>query len=106
MASSDHLPVLYQDIILALNPKSEGRYVDGTLGAGGHAAGLLKASAPDGEILGLDVDPQALEIARKNLSEFGTRATILQASYTTLTEQLEKVCWTSIDGMVLDLGDR
>jgi len=104
MALSNHIPVLYQDIILALNPKSRGRYVDGTLGAGGHAAGILKASSPDGEILGLDVDPQALEIARTNLSEFGARATIIQASYTTLTEQLAKVGWTRIDGMLLDLG--
>jgi len=104
MTLSDHIPVLYQDIILALNPKSRGRYVDGTLGAGGHAAGILKASSPDGEVLGLDVDPQALEIAKKNLSEFGARATIMQASYTTLTEHLVKVGWTRIDGMLLDLG--
>jgi 16S rRNA (cytosine1402-N4)-methyltransferase len=104
MTLSGHIPVLYQDIILALNPKSRRRYVDGTLGAGGHAAGILKASSPDGEILGLDVDPQALEIARTNLSEFGARATIIQASYTTLTEQLAKVGWTRIDGMLLDLG--
>lgn len=104
MALSDHIPVLYQDIILALNPKRRGRYVDGTLGAGGHAAGILNASAPDGEILGLDVDPQALDIAKKNLAEFGARATLLQASYTTLNEQLAKVGWTSIDGMLLDLG--
>ncbi|PIZ25211.1 MAG: 16S rRNA (cytosine(1402)-N(4))-methyltransferase, partial [Chloroflexi bacterium CG_4_10_14_0_8_um_filter_57_5] len=59
-----HQPVLYHDIILALHPKSGGRYVDGTLGAGGHAAGILAASSPDGLLLGLDVDPQALELAR------------------------------------------
>ena len=104
MTLSDHIPVLFQDIILALNPKSAGRYVDGTLGAGGHAAGILEASAPDGEILGLDVDPQALEIARKNLSKFSARTILLQASYTSLTEQLAKLGWTTIDGMVLDLG--
>ena len=104
MALSDHIPVLYQDIILALNPKSGRRYVDGTLGAGGHAAGILIESSPDGELLGLDVDPQALELARKNLSKFGERATIIKASYTTLTEQLAKVGWKRIDGMVLDLG--
>ena len=104
MTVSDHIPVLFQDIILALNPKRRGRYVDGTLGAGGHAAGILKASAPDGQLLGLDVDPQALEIARTNLSEFGARATLMQASYTTLTEQLAKLGWATIDGMLLDLG--
>lgn len=104
MALSDHIPVLYQDIILALNPKSRGRYVDGTLGAGGHAAGILDASAPDGEILGLDVDPQALKIARNSLSKFNGRAIIVQASYSTVAEQLAKVGWTRIDGMLLDLG--
>jgi len=104
MILPNHIPVLFQDIILVLNPKRGGRYVDGTLGAGGHAVGILKASAPDGEILGLDVDPQALDIARKNLSEFGARAILMQASYTTLTEQLAKLGWTTIDGMLLDLG--
>ena len=64
----------------------------------------MKASAPDGQLLGLDVDPQALEIARTNLSEFGARATLMQASYTTLTEQLAKLGWATIDGMLLDLG--
>jgi 16S rRNA (cytosine1402-N4)-methyltransferase len=104
MVISAHEPVLYQDIILALNPKRRGHYVDGTLGAGGHATGILNASAPDGELLGLDVDPQALELARKKLADFGTRITILQASYTTLAEQLAKLGWASIDGMLLDLG--
>ncbi|MFH2040387.1 MAG: 16S rRNA (cytosine(1402)-N(4))-methyltransferase RsmH [Chloroflexota bacterium] len=104
MTLPNHIPVLFEDIIPVLNPKRGGRYVDGTLGAGGHAEGILKASAPDGEVLGLDVDPQALDIARKNLSEFGARAILMQASYTTLTEQLAKLGWTNIDGMLLDLG--
>lgn len=104
MATPAHIPVLYQDIILALNPKRRGRYVDGTLGAGGHAIGILNASAPDGELLGLDVDPEALKIARKNLAEFGKRSTLIQASYTTLKDQLAKLGWPTIDGMVLDLG--
>ncbi|HBG73912.1 MAG: 16S rRNA (cytosine(1402)-N(4))-methyltransferase [Chloroflexi bacterium GWB2_49_20] len=104
MIETAHEPVLYHEIILALNPKHRGHYVDGTLGAGGHAAGILKASAPDGELLGLDVDPQALELAKKKLAEFGPRVTIIRASYTTLTEQLAKLGWTTIEGMLLDLG--
>ena len=56
----NHKPVLYQEIIHALQPQSGGRYVDGTLGAGGHARGILEACTPDGLLLGLDVDPQAL----------------------------------------------
>jgi 16S rRNA (cytosine1402-N4)-methyltransferase len=104
MEISAHEPVLYQDIILALNPKRRGRYVDGTLGAGGHAAGLLTASSPYGELLGLDVDPQALDLAKQKLASFGKRAILLQASYTTLAEQLAKLEWPGMDGMLLDLG--
>lgn len=104
MDAAAHEPVLYQDIILALKPKPAGRYVDGTLGAGGHAFGILTGSDPDGELLGLDVDPQALELARQKLKEFGKRVTIVQASYVTLSQQLAKLGWKMIDGMILDLG--
>lgn len=99
-----HQPVLYHDIILALHPKSGGRYVDGTLGAGGHAAGILTASSPDGLLLGLDVDPQALELARQRLAPFGERACLIQASYTTLADQLVALGWPAVDGILLDLG--
>src|SRR5512141_1819679 len=68
-----HHPVLYHEIIHALRPKRGGFYVDGTLGAGGHALGILEASAPDGRLLGLDVDPQALQLARQRLAPFGAR---------------------------------
>lgn len=59
-----HEPVLYREIIHALQPTSNGLYVDGTIGAGGHAYGILEASAPNGCLLGLDLDPAALDLAR------------------------------------------
>jgi 16S rRNA (cytosine1402-N4)-methyltransferase len=65
-----------------------GRYVDGTLGAGGHARGILEACAPDGQLLGLDVDPQALAIARETLAPYEHRIHLVQASHITLAEQL------------------
>ncbi len=102
--NSPHLPVLYQEIITALDPKSPGRYVDGTLGAGGHARGILAASSPAGELLGLDVDPQALALAAANLNEFGSRAILRQASYTTLRIQLDELGWDQVQGILLDLG--
>ena len=73
MNNSPHQPVLYQEIIHALQPRRGGRYVDGTLGAGGHARGIMEACAPDGQLLGLDVDPQALAIARKTLAPYEPR---------------------------------
>ena len=104
MNGSPHQPVLYKEIIHALQPQKGGRYVDGTLGAGGHARGILEASAPDGQLLGLDVDPQALAIARKTLAPYEHRIHLAQTSYTTLTAQLKDLEWDSVDGIVLDLG--
>jgi 16S rRNA (cytosine1402-N4)-methyltransferase len=78
--------------------------VDGTLGAGGHAAGLLAESEPGGQLLGLDVDPQALDLARQKLAPFGERARLMKAPYTSLPEQLAALGWDSVDGILLDLG--
>jgi len=99
-----HQPVLYKEIIHALQPRRGGRYVDGTLGAGGHARGILEASAPDGQLLGLDVDPQALALARKTLAPYEQRIHLAQASYTSLSSQLVQLGWDLVDGIVLDLG--
>jgi len=99
-----HLPVLYKEIIHALQPQRGGRYVDCTLGAGGHARGILEACAPDGLLLGLDVDPQALALARETLAPHEQRIRLVQASYVTLSDQLKAAGWDAVDGIVLDLG--
>jgi len=99
-----HQPVLYHEIIHTLQPQPGGYYVDGTVGAGGHAWGILNASNPDGKLLGLDLDPQALTLAEERLATFGTRATLKRASYLTLQDQLESLGWGSVNGILLDLG--
>ena len=99
-----HQPVLYQDIILALRPQREGLYVDGTIGAGGHAYGILEGSSPEGRLLGLDVDPVAIRLAKERLAPFAERAVLIQASYTTLQEHLLQLGWPPVDGILLDLG--
>ena len=78
--------------------------MDATLGAGGHAWGILEAASPDGSLLGLDLDPQALELASQRLSVFSGRVTLRQASFTTLAIQLETLGWNQVQGIVLDLG--
>lgn len=103
-APEAHRPVLYHPIILALRPHSPGLYVDGTLGAGGHAHGILEASSPAGQLLGLDLDPQALALAHTRLAPFGSRAVIRQASYTSLRERLDELGWAAVDGILVDLG--
>jgi 16S rRNA (cytosine1402-N4)-methyltransferase len=102
--STPHLPVLYKEIIHALQPKAGGRYIDGTLGAGGHSAGLLAESAPTGQLLGLDLDPQAIAIASQQLAPFGERAHIVQASYLEMKTEAEHLGWSAVDGVLLDLG--
>jgi len=104
MNEAPHRPVLYQEIIHALHPVTGGRYVDGTLGAGGHARGIMEASAPDGQLLGLDVDPHAIAVARKTLAPYEHRIHLVQASYASLAGQLAGLGWEAVDGILLDLG--
>jgi len=99
-----HRPVLYKEIIHALRPKKGCSYVDCTLGAGGHAWGILQKSSPDGRLLGLDVDPHALEIAQHRLMPFRGRVVIKKTSYVTLKHQLDELGWSKVDGVLLDLG--
>ncbi|MBT3321933.1 MAG: 16S rRNA (cytosine(1402)-N(4))-methyltransferase RsmH [Anaerolineae bacterium] len=102
--SAAHLPVLYQEIINALEPKNNGYYVDCTLGAGGHALGILNACAPKGQLLGFDLDPQALALARETLAPHEQRSTLVQRSYTELSDTLQEITWPLVHGIVLDLG--
>jgi 16S rRNA (cytosine1402-N4)-methyltransferase len=87
-----------------MQPHREGLYIDGTLGAGGHAWGILQASNPDGQLLGLDVDPQALALAQTKLAEYGDRAILVRASYRSLLQQMANHGWRYADGILLDLG--
>jgi 16S rRNA (cytosine1402-N4)-methyltransferase len=99
-----HQPVLYHEVLDALTPVSDGFYLDGTIGAGGHAEGILKASAPQGSLLGLDLDPQALAIARRRLRPFQDRTVIQKASYIQAPVILKEIGWKTLDGILLDLG--
>lgn len=100
----EHKPVLYREVISALQPDPQGRYVDGTVGAGGHAYGILEASAPGGKLLGLDRDPQALEIAAARLASFEGRAVLVHGSYQQITLHLNNQKWGQVNGVLLDLG--
>ncbi|HOE69812.1 MAG TPA: 16S rRNA (cytosine(1402)-N(4))-methyltransferase RsmH [Brevefilum sp.] len=102
--SFPHLPVLYHQVLEALAPVSGGNYLDGTLGAGGHAEGILQVSAPRGRLLGLDLDPEALAIARQRLFIYRDRVVLQQASYHLAPQILKSLGWSHLDGILLDLG--
>ena len=99
-----HIPVLFQAVLDLLDPIPGGQYVDGTLGAGGHSRGILQVSSPDGRVAGFDRDPVALSLARENLAEFGDRVIFIQDSYQNLKPHLNNLNWSSLDGILLDLG--
>ena len=99
-----HIPVLFHEVLDTLNLIPGGLYVDGTVGAGGHAQGILKAISPEGKLLGLDRDPAALEIAESRLAEFGSRVVLIHSSYSNLKSHLNNLNWKTVDGILLDLG--
>lgn len=99
-----HVPVLVREAIGFLRPAPGGRYIDGTLGGGGHSEAILLASAPDGQVLGLDRDDEAIAAARERLRVFGARAIARQASFSEVREVLAEIGWVRADSMILDLG--
>lgn len=99
-----HIPVLYTEVLAYLGPRSGRRYIDCTLGAGGHAAGILEASAPDGLLLGLDADADSLAIAKERLAGFGERAVLVHANFAALADVAPACGFEAPDGILFDLG--
>jgi 16S rRNA (cytosine1402-N4)-methyltransferase len=99
-----HRPVLLEESLDLLALKPGAVVVDGTLGGGGHAAAILERSAPDGRLIGLDMDDEALEAARLRLLPFGDRVTLVRASFRELATALREIAAPLVDGVLLDLG--
>jgi 16S rRNA (cytosine1402-N4)-methyltransferase len=102
--STVHRPVLLDEVIDVLRPRPGGIYIDGTLGGAGHAEAILEASAPSGKLLGLDLDPAAIERARERLARFGDRVLLVHASFADLERTARWERFAPADGIVLDLG--
>ena len=100
---SEHEPVLLSETISLLEPRSNGLYLDGTLGGGGHAEAILDASSPAGRLIGLDRDPRAIERSRIRLARFGDRVELHERNFATLAESPELAA-VRLDGALLDLG--
>lgn len=96
-----HKPVLLREVLEALQPRDGGLYMDGTVGGGGHAAEILRASAPGGRLIGFDRDAVAIEAAGERLSEFAGRFELRHGNFSELAGTIER---GSCDGVLLDLG--
>ena len=93
-----------EETLRLLAPRAGGVYCDATLGGGGHAERILRATAPDGRLIGIDRDPAALAAAGTRLAPFGDRCTLVHGSFGEARAILERLCVVPVDGFVLDLG--
>ncbi|HSH96425.1 MAG TPA: 16S rRNA (cytosine(1402)-N(4))-methyltransferase RsmH [Roseimicrobium sp.] len=101
MTNFIHKPVMEAEVLEALAPRTDGRYVDGTLGGAGHATAILRASAPSGWLYGCDQDGAAISVAEQRLAEFAGRFEIRRGSFADLSDWVPA---GSCDGCLLDLG--
>ncbi|MFC2007073.1 16S rRNA (cytosine(1402)-N(4))-methyltransferase RsmH [Chloroflexota bacterium] len=104
MSTSQHVPVLLDEIITALNVQPGGRYIDCTLGGGGHSAAILKRSSPGGQLLGIDADPQAIKVARARLGKYRDSALLINDNFANLQAASFKYDFFPVHGILLDLG--
>jgi 16S rRNA (cytosine1402-N4)-methyltransferase len=99
-----HTPVLLKEVVSQLQPHDGGLYVDCTVGGGGHAHEILCACGPNGRVIGLDWDEEAIAASRERLREFGGRVQLVRANYVELERVLMSLGVTTVDGVVFDLG--
>ncbi len=99
----EHVPVLFDEVMEALNIRPDGTYVDGTAGGGGHASGIASRLSEKGLLIAVDRDIEALEAAEKRLSEYGCRKEFLHTNYSD-TDAIKEAAGNSVDGILLDLG--
>lgn len=103
MQAAIHIPVLLEQTIGLLSPKTGGRYLDGTVGLGGHAGAILDAGSGI-ELCGLDRDTRALAIARERLARHGDRVHLFHQCFSSFETALQSLGWASLDGALVDIG--
>ena len=96
-----HIPVLVEEVMTFLRCEPGRTYVDATLGGGGHTSEILRRTAPDGVVIGVEWDEEALSQARDRLKPFGDRVKLFRENFVYLSDFVEV---ESADGVLLDLG--
>ena len=99
-----HQSVLLREVVEGIAPKQGGVYIDATCGLGGHSEAMLDASAPDGRVMSIDRDPDALAIARKRLARFGDRSTVVEGDFSSVGRIAREQAHAPADGVLADLG--
>ena len=99
-----HETVLLNEAVRALITKPSGSYIDGTFGRGGHSKAILKKLSPEGNLLAVDRDPEAIICARK-IAEEDSRLKVYKGLFSDLSLKAEAASQVTVDGILLDLGE-
>src|SRR4030042_1673416 len=102
--ATPHTPVLLLEAVDLLNVRPGGRYIDCTVGGGGHAAAILEACSPGGQFLGLDADPSALERAHSRLQRQSSSVLLVNENFDHLEGVCDKYSFRPVQGILFDLG--
>ena len=98
-----HIPVLLKEVVTSFEGLNNGVFVDSTLGMGGHTREILE-QIPNSSIIGIDLDSEAVMLARQNLLDFGNRVNIAQGNYVDMIQIARNFNELNVDGVLLDLG--
>jgi 16S rRNA (cytosine1402-N4)-methyltransferase len=104
MSALSHTPVLLEETIEALAVQPGGRYIDCTLGGGGHAATILDRSSPGGQLLGIDADPEAIKVAKARLEAYSNSTLLINQNFVNLRDICIKYHFFPVHGILFDLG--
>ncbi len=99
-----HVPVMKNEVLDLLAVRSGGCYIDGTVGLGGHTEAMLERSGPDGRVLGIDRDADALARASERLVGFAARLVLVCGHYADVEAIADASAFHDVDGMLMDLG--
>jgi 16S rRNA (cytosine1402-N4)-methyltransferase len=99
-----HAPVLLDEVLAGLQPRPGGRFIDCTVGLGGHAAAILERILPSGRLLGIDADPDAINISKDKLSYYGEAVTLVNDNFVNLEAICKEYLFHPVDGILFDLG--
>lgn len=101
---AQHIPALRDEVIALLAPRPGGRYIDCTVGGGGHARAILESSGPDGLLVGLDADPAAIALAEETLAPYGRRVRLVNGNFACVGDIAREWGFAPVHGILFDLG--
>jgi len=99
-----HIPVLLKEVVEIINPKPGENLIDGTLGGGGHSKAILEKTSPDGKLLGIDLDIEAIKESERKLEKYLGRVVLKKGNFTDFIELKKECDFQSVNIFFLDLG--